>query len=92
MKLASYIYLMLDRHAIVQMSLCCAHLQHLTFSACSFLDYGALHRELLDYYQAGGLDTAEEMELDLLLRDQEVFNNQVGNIRCKLCEIIKEKM
>lgn len=70
----------IDRHAIVQMSLCCAHLQHLTFSACSFLDYGALHRELLDYYQAGGLDTAEEMELDLLLRDQEVFNNQMENL------------
>ena len=49
----------------------------LTFSACSFLDYGSLHRELLDYYQAGDLDTAEEMELDLLLRDQEVFNDQV---------------
>lgn len=84
--------LTLDRHAIVQMSLCCAHLQHLTFSACSFLDYGALHRELLDYYQAGGLDTAEEMELDLLLRDQEVCNNQVRGIWYKLCEIIKEKM
>ena len=33
-----------DRHAIVQMSICCTKLHKLTFSACSFLDFGALHR------------------------------------------------
>lgn len=70
----------IDRHAIVQMSLCCSHLQHLALSACSFLDYGALHRELLDYYEAGGLDDTEEMELDLLLRDQEVFKDQMESL------------
>jgi len=70
----------IDRHAIVQMSLCCTRLQRLYFSACTFLDYGALHRELFDYYQAGGLDTAEEIELALLLRDQEAFNAEVEGL------------
>ena len=82
-------HLMADRHAVVQMSLCCSHLQLLTFSACTFLDHGALHRELMEYYEAGGLDTAEEMELDLLLRDQEVFNDQVNTLYTLL---IKEKI
>ena len=82
-------HLMPDRHAVVQMSLCCSHLQLLTFSACTFLDHGALHRELMEYYEAGGLDTAEEMELDLLLRDQEVFNDQVNTLYTLL---IKEKI
>ena len=36
--------LLTDRHAIVQMSICCTKLHKLTFSACSFLDFGALHR------------------------------------------------
>ena len=59
------------------MSICCSNLQQLTFSACSFLDYGTLHRELIDYYNAGGLETEEEVELELLLRDQEAFDSQV---------------
>jgi len=70
----------IDRHAIVQMSLCCTKLKSLYFSACSFLDYGALHRELFDYYHAGGLETIEEIELALLLRDQEAFNAEVEGL------------
>lgn len=70
----------IDRHAIVQMSLCCTNLKSLFFSACSFLDYGALHRELFDYYHAGGLETVEEIELALLLRDQEAFNAEVEGL------------
>jgi len=70
----------IDRHAIVQMSLCCTNLQYLFFSACSFLDYGALHRELFDYYNAGGLETIEEIELALLLRDQEAFNTEIEGL------------
>ena len=93
-----------DRHAIVQLSLCCTKLEYLTFSACSFLDYGALHRlvscqyqnintlsifnesnwsfyrELIEYYQAGGLETLEEIELELLLRDQEAFNTELEGL------------
>jgi len=70
----------IDRHAIVQMSLCCTNLQSLSFSACSFLDYGSLHRELFDYYHAGGLETIEEIELALLLRDQEAFNTEIEGL------------
>jgi len=70
----------IDRHAIVQMSLCCTKLQSLQFSACTFLDYGALHRELFDYYNAGGLETIEEIELALLLRDQEAFNSEIEGL------------
>jgi len=70
----------IDRHAIVQMSLCCKNLMFLKFSACSFLDYGALHRELLEYYNAGGLDTSEEEELSLLLRDQETFKSELESM------------
>eukprot|EP00092_Neocalanus_flemingeri_P004778 GFUD01005144.1.p1 GENE.GFUD01005144.1~~GFUD01005144.1.p1 ORF type:complete len:601 (+),score=111.45 GFUD01005144.1:373-2175(+) len=70
----------IDRHAIVQMSLCCTKLQSIFFSACSFLDYGALHRELFDYYHAGGLETIEEIELVLLLRDQEAFNTEIEGL------------
>ena len=36
-----------------------------------------LFRELFDYYNAGGLETIEEIELALLLRDQEAFNTEV---------------
>ena len=35
---------------------------------------------MFDYYQAGGLDTAEEIELALLLRDQEAFNAEVEGL------------
>lgn len=70
----------IDRHAVVQLSLCCSQLQSLTFSACSFLDHGALHRELFEYYQAGGLDTTEELELALLLRDQEVLTSELEGL------------
>jgi len=70
----------IDRHAIVQMSLCCTNLRSLFFSACTFLDYGALHRELFEYYQAGGLETIEEIELALLLRDQEAFNSEIEGL------------
>ena len=35
-------------------------------------------RELYEYYQAGGLDTTEELELALLLRDQELLNSEVA--------------
>jgi len=70
----------IDRHAIVQLSLCCTKLETLSFTACSFLDYGALHRELFDYYQAGGLETAEELEVVLLLRDQETFTEEVEGL------------
>ena len=35
---------------------------------------------MFDYYQAGGLDTAEEIELALLLRDQEAFNTEVEGL------------
>jgi len=70
----------IDRHAVVQLSLCCTKLQSLSFSACSFLDYGALHRELFEYYNAGGLETSEELELAILLRDQEALNSQLGDL------------
>ena len=62
------------------MSLCCTNLRSLFFSACTFLDYGALHRELFEYYQAGGLETIEEIELALLLRDQEAFNSEIEGL------------
>jgi len=70
----------IDRHAIAQMSICCTKLHKLTFSACSFLDFGALHRDLIDYYNAGGLETSEEIELELLLRDQEAFNTELEGL------------
>ena len=37
-----------------------------------------ISRELFEYSQAGGLDTTEELELALLLRDQELLNSQVA--------------
>lgn len=70
----------IDRHAVVQLSLCCTKLESLIFIACSFLDYGALHRELFDYYQAGGLETAEEVEVVMLLRDQEALSEEVEGL------------
>ena len=32
----------------------------------------------MEYYQAGGLDTTEELELALLLRDQELIHSEVA--------------
>ena len=37
----------------------------------------SLSSELFDYYNEGGLDTIEEIELALLLRDQEQLSNEV---------------
>ena len=37
-----------------------------------------ISRELFEYYNAGGLETSEELELAILLRDQEALNSQVG--------------
>merc|ERR1712156_636104 len=39
-----------------------------------------LHRELFEYYNAGGLETSEELELAILLRDQEALNSQLGDL------------
>ena len=36
-------------------------------------------RELLGYYHAGGMDTAEEEEMALMLRDQEAFGKEVSS-------------
>ena len=35
---------------------------------------------MLEYYNAGGLDTSEEEELSLLLRDQETFKSELESM------------
>ena len=37
--------------------------------------------ELIEYYNAGGLETNEEIELSVLLRDQEAFKAEVFGIK-----------
>jgi len=70
----------IDRQFIFQICLSCPELTRLSFCACSFVDYGLLHRDLFEYYNSGGIDTIEEIELALLLRDQEEFSNEVESI------------
>ncbi|XP_023344715.1 uncharacterized protein LOC111713950 isoform X2 [Eurytemora carolleeae] len=53
----------IDKQFIVQLSVWCPNLQYLSFSACSFLDYASLHRELFEYANSEGLDTIEQIEL-----------------------------
>lgn len=67
----------IDRQVLVRLSASCPSLQYLSFSACTFPDYGALHQELFEEFTSGGLDTIEEIELALLLRDQEAWNKEV---------------
>ena len=45
------------------------------------ISYSFLISELIEYYNAGGLETNEEIELSVLLRDQEAFKAEVALLR-----------